>query len=166
MTPSNQEQCFLIQFFDALFFFHLPMEGWGLARVTMCTEAFVTFSATRDLSWRNLWLEAATRLLQQTKYIGQETPLDARVSEDMPFCVPLICCQYNITVVIGELFTFLSFFFVSFLYNNAHYGKKSFGYRGACIWNKLPEDLREPKSMNLFKSKLDRLLLSFFDSLI
>jgi len=39
--------------------------------------------------------------------------------------------------------------------DKTNYGKKRFGYRGAFIWNKLPEDLRERKSMNLFKSKLD-----------
>ena len=38
------------------------------------------------------------------------------------------------------------------------YGKKRFGYWGAFIWNKLPQDLRVCKSMNLFKSKLDQLL--------
>ena len=41
-----------------------------------------------------------------------------------------------------------------------------FGYRGAGIWNKLPEDLRESKSMNLFKSKMYLSLPSIFDSLI
>ena len=46
-----------------------------------------------------------------------------------------------------------------------NYGKKRFGYRGALIWNRLPENMRECKSMNLVKSKLDRLLSSFFDSL-
>ena len=46
------------------------------------------------------------------------------------------------------------------------YGKKRFGYWGALIWNKLPEGTRECKSMNLFKSKLDRLLSRFFDSLL
>ena len=34
------------------------------------------------------------------------------------------------------------------------YGKKRFGYWGALIWNKLPEDMRECKSINLCKSKL------------
>ena len=47
-----------------------------------------------------------------------------------------------------------------------YYDKKRFGYRGAFIWNKLPEDLRECQSMNLFKSKLDRFLPTFFDSLL
>ena len=41
-----------------------------------------------------------------------------------------------------------------------------FSYRGAGIWNKLPEDLRERKSMNLFKSKIYLSLPSIFDSLI
>ena len=41
-----------------------------------------------------------------------------------------------------------------------------FGYRGAGIWNKLPEDSRERKSMNLFKSKMYLSLPSIFDSLI
>ena len=41
-----------------------------------------------------------------------------------------------------------------------NYGKKRFVYWGALIWNKLQEDMRECKSMNLFKSKLDRLLSS------
>ena len=41
-----------------------------------------------------------------------------------------------------------------------------FGCRGAGIWNKLPEDLRERKSMNVFKSKMYLSLPSIFDSLI
>ena len=47
-----------------------------------------------------------------------------------------------------------------------NYGKKKIGYRGAFIWKKLTEDLRECKSMNLFKSKLERLLPNLFDSLL
>ena len=70
------------------------MESWSLSRVTMYTEAFVTFSATRDLSWRDLWLEAATRLLEQTKYIGQETPLNARVSKKSKLRYAFLCPVY------------------------------------------------------------------------
>ena len=32
---------------------------------------------------------------------------------------------------------------------------KRFGYRGAFIWNKLPKDLRECKSMNLLELELE-----------
>ena len=44
--------------------------------------------------------------------------------------------------------------------------KKRSGYMGAYIWNKLPEDLGGCKAINFFKSKLDRLLPSLFDSLL
>ena len=49
-----------------------------------------------------------------------------------------------------------------------NYGKKRFGYRGPFIWNKLPEDLPGwmQASMNLYKTKLDRLVPSFFDSVV
>ena len=60
----------------------------------MYTEAFVTFSATRDLSGRDLWLEAATRLLEQTKYIGQETLLNARVSKKCKLRYAFLCPFY------------------------------------------------------------------------
>ena len=53
-----------------------------------------------------------------------------------------------------------------FPFPKTNYGKKHFRYRSVFVWNKLPEDLSECKSMNLFKSKLDRLLPSFFDSLL
>ena len=45
--------------------------------------------------------------------------------------------------------------------------KKTFWlYRGAFIWNQYPENLREYKSLKPKKSKLNRLHLSFFDSLL
>ena len=46
-----------------------------------------------------------------------------------------------------------------------NYGKKRFGHRGASIWNKLPEDLRNCKSLSSFKGKLSKLPPIFFDAL-
>ena len=70
---------FLIQFFDALYFFHLQMGGWSLAFVGMCMEAFVACSATGDISRRDPWLGTATGFLEQIKHIGQEMLHSARV---------------------------------------------------------------------------------------
>ena len=50
----------------------------------------------------------------------------------------------------------------------ANYGKKRFGHRGPFIWNKLPKNLPAwmQASMNLYKTKLDRSVPSFFDSIL
>ena len=46
-----------------------------------------------------------------------------------------------------------------------NYGKRRFSYKGAYLWNRLPEDMRNSESLNIFKNKLKRLPPCFFDSL-
>ena len=46
-----------------------------------------------------------------------------------------------------------------------NYGKRRFSYKGAYLWNRLPEDMRNSESINIFKNKLKRLPPCFFDSL-
>lgn len=45
----------------------------------LCTGVFVAGSVTRDTKIRDLLLENVTRLLEETKFIGQEMLLIARV---------------------------------------------------------------------------------------
>ena len=46
-----------------------------------------------------------------------------------------------------------------------NYGKRWFSYKGAYLWNRLPEDMRNSESISVLKNKLKRLPPSFFDSL-
>ena len=46
-----------------------------------------------------------------------------------------------------------------------NYGKKRLSYKGAYVWNNLPKDLRDSKSLNTFKQRLNKLPLCFFDLL-
>ena len=41
------------------------------------------------------------------------------------------------------------------------YLKRSFGYRGALLWNSLPEDIRAIRSIGQFKKEINRALETF-----